>query len=67
MTHGMSNNSLVFDNGGFDSLYDILLTYSEALCHSDFNSQEQLKLLKKADYPIIFKDYDWSLNDVEIF
>jgi hypothetical protein len=50
--------------GGFNSLYDLLSTYSEAIVQDDEYQQKQRELLKGADYPIKFKDYDWRLNDV---
>jgi hypothetical protein len=58
-----------FEKGqqGFHSLFDLLSTYSEALVEGDDNAQAQRNLLKSADYPITFKDYDWRLNDVANF
>ncbi|QHJ11961.1 hypothetical protein FX988_02202 [Paraglaciecola mesophila] len=58
-----------FEKGeqGFHSLFDLLSTYSDALVEGDENAQAQRNLLKSADYPIIFKDYDWRLNDVANF
>ncbi|MGY8897571.1 MAG: DUF547 domain-containing protein [Paraglaciecola sp.] len=58
-----------FEKGqqGFRSLFDLLSTYSEALVEGDDNAQAQRNLLKSADYPITFKDYDWRLNDVANF
>ncbi|MDO6560653.1 DUF547 domain-containing protein [Paraglaciecola chathamensis] len=58
-----------FEKGqqGFHSLFDLLSTYSEALVDGDDNAQAQRNLLKSADYPITFKDYDWRLNDVANF
>jgi len=53
--------------GGFNSLYDLLSAYSEALVQDDHDSQAQRSLIKSADYPILFKDYDWHLNDVANF
>lgn len=58
-----------FEKGdqGFNSLFDLLNAYSDALVQDDENSQAQRNVLKSADYPIIFKDYDWRLNDVANF
>jgi hypothetical protein len=58
-----------FEKGqqGFHSLFDLLSIYSEALVEGDENAQAQRNLLKSADYPITFKDYDWRLNDVANF
>ncbi|MGY0642274.1 MAG: DUF547 domain-containing protein [Paraglaciecola chathamensis] len=58
-----------FEKGqqGFHSLFDLLSTYSEALVEGDDNAQAQRNLLKSANYPITFKDYDWRLNDVANF
>lgn len=58
-----------FEKGqqGFHSLFDLLSTYSEALVEGDDNAQAQRNLLKSADYPITFKNYDWRLNDVANF
>ncbi|WP_166422034.1 DUF547 domain-containing protein [Paraglaciecola sp. 20A4] len=58
-----------FEKGdeGFNSLFDLLSAYSEALVEGDNNPQEQRALIQRADYPIIFKDYDWRLNDVANF
>lgn len=53
--------------GGFTSLYDVLNKYSAALVQDDENPQAQLSLLKQSDFPILFKDYDWRLNDVANF
>ena len=58
-----------FEKGdqGFNSLFDLLNDYSDALVEGDSNPQEQRNLIKSADYPITFKDYDWRLNDVANF
>jgi hypothetical protein len=58
-----------FEKGdqGFNSLFDLLSDYSDALVEGDSNPQEQRNLIKSADYPITFKDYDWRLNDVANF
>jgi hypothetical protein len=53
--------------GGFNSLYDVLNKYNDALVQDDENPQAQLNLLKRGDFPILFKDYDWRLNDVANF
>lgn len=54
-------------DGGFNSLFDLLSAYSDALIEGDNNPQMQRALIQSADYPIIFKDYDWRLNDVANF
>ncbi len=58
-----------FEKGqqGFSSLYDVLNMYSDALVDSDSNAQIQRDIIKKGNYPITFKDYDWRLNDVANF
>lgn len=58
-----------FEKGdqGFNSLFDLLSAYSDVLVEGDNNSQDQRSLIQSADYPIIFKDYDWRLNDVVNF
>jgi hypothetical protein len=50
--------------GGFNSLYDVLNKYSEAIVKGDKDEQAQRNVLKGNDFPILFKDYDWRLNDV---
>lgn len=54
-------------HGEFSSLYDVLNHYSEALVQDDSNAEAQRTLIQSADYPILFKDYDWRLNDVANF
>ncbi|WP_158768438.1 DUF547 domain-containing protein [Paraglaciecola sp. L1A13] len=58
-----------FEKGdqGFNSLFDLLSAYSDALVEGDNNPQVQRALIQSGDYPIIFKDYDWRLNDVANF
>ncbi len=57
-----------FEKGdaGFSSLYDLLQKYNKALISGE---QEQAirSLLMNNDFPILFKDYDWRLNDVANF
>jgi hypothetical protein len=53
--------------GGFNSLYDVLNKYSEAIVKGDKDEQAQRNVLKGNDFPILFKDYDWRLNDVANF
>jgi hypothetical protein len=54
-------------DGGFHSLYELLRTYREALVKNDTNQQAQRAVINSGKYPIIFKDYDWRLNDVANF
>ena len=54
-------------DGGFNSLYQLLSTYSEAVVEGDTDQQAQRKIIDSAKYPIIFKDYDWRLNNVATF
>ncbi|MEM5499817.1 DUF547 domain-containing protein [Paraglaciecola mesophila] len=58
-----------FEKGdeGFNSLLDLLSVYSDALVEGDDSAQAQRNIIKSADYPITFKDYDWRLNDVANF
>ena len=58
-----------FEKGdeGFNSLFDLLSVYSDALVEGDDSAQAQRNIIKSADYPITFKDYDWRLNDVANF
>ncbi|MFA3789911.1 DUF547 domain-containing protein [Aliiglaciecola sp. SL4] len=66
-----------FEKGdkGFNSLYDVLSVYSDALIPSlnstnqvdSSHAQMQRKMIKKGNYPISFKEYDWRLNDVANF
>ncbi|MEP4892520.1 MAG: DUF547 domain-containing protein [Aliiglaciecola sp.] len=66
-----------FEKGdkGFNSLYDVLSVYSDALIPSlsttnqadSSNAQMQRQIIKKGNYPISFKEYDWRLNDVANF
>jgi hypothetical protein len=51
-------------DGGFNSLFDLLSTYSDALLEGDSDQQAQRAIMDSGTYPIIFKDYDWRLNDV---
>lgn len=54
-------------DGEFHSLYQLLSTYREALVEGDEDQQAQRKIIDSGQYPIIFKDYDWRLNDVANF
>ena len=54
-------------DGGFNSLYDVLNKYSSALVQDDENPQALRNMLEQSDFPILFKDYDWRLNDVANF
>ncbi|GAB2700417.1 DUF547 domain-containing protein [Aliiglaciecola aliphaticivorans] len=58
-----------FEKGqqGFNSLYDVLRVYSDALVSSDNDAETKRNIIKNANYPITFKDYDWRLNDVANF
>ena len=58
-----------FEKGdeGFNSLFDLLSVYSDALVEGHDSAQAQRNIIKSADYPITFKDYDWRLNDVANF
>jgi hypothetical protein len=54
-------------DGGFTSLYDLLLAYDDALLSDDSDSEKVRKLLIQGEYPITYKDYDWRLNDIANF
>ncbi|MDP5033071.1 DUF547 domain-containing protein [Paraglaciecola sp.] len=54
-------------DGGFDSLYEVLTYYIDALVQGDNDQQAQRNVIKQDDFPIMFKDYDWRLNDVANF
>ncbi|MFT4788649.1 MAG: hypothetical protein ACJAUL_001224 [Paraglaciecola sp.] len=54
-------------DGGFHSLFEFLSTYREALVKGDTDQQAQRGVINSKKYPIMFKDYDWRLNDVENF
>ncbi|MFT4937116.1 MAG: hypothetical protein ACI88A_000130 [Paraglaciecola sp.] len=51
-------------DGGFNSLFDLISSYSDALIEGDPDQQAQRAIIDSGNYPIIFKDYDWRLNDV---
>jgi hypothetical protein len=54
-------------DGGFHSLFEFLRTYRQALVEGDNDRQAQSAIIDSGKYPIIFKDYDWRLNDVANF
>jgi len=58
-----------FEKGdsGFNSLYDVLFKYYNALVPDEHKTKVTKESLSQGEYPIKFKDYDWRLNDVANF
>lgn len=54
-------------DGGFNTLYDLLSLYTDALVQGDDDHQAQREVLSGTDFKIQFKQYDWRLNDVANF
>jgi hypothetical protein len=58
-----------FEKGdsGFNSLYDVLFNYYDALVQDENKTHVTKETLSQGEYSIKFKDYDWRLNDVANF